>query len=207
MRLGGALAALALARAAAGAAHADATRTASHAHALPPPPRARAPAKQPPPPALFQNLLPEGSLCANKTDALFYARGRDPLCPCDCLGCRCRHAHRAHVHAALPRRPCATLAAIYVLTCCAALAAGCARSAYVACWECEPPPCRQQAFYECERGYGSYFNEDTQACEWMRLRVPPFDCPLVRPRRRARACARVLASLSSCAQKCIAVFR
>jgi hypothetical protein len=65
------------------------------------------------------------------------------------------------------------------------------RSAYVACWACEPPPCRQEASYECERGAGSFFNEDTQACEWLRLRVPPFDCPLVRLRLRRAVCARV----------------
>jgi hypothetical protein len=104
MRLRGALAALALARAATGATHAaaDVTRgaSASHTHAQPAPPRAHAPETPPPLPVLLQNLLPEGSVCANKTEALFYARGRDAACPCDCLGCHCRHAHaRTRTHA------------------------------------------------------------------------------------------------------------
>jgi hypothetical protein len=46
----------------------------------------------PPPPVLFQNLLPPDSVCADKTDAAFYAGPRDPACPCDCIGCKCRHA-------------------------------------------------------------------------------------------------------------------
>jgi hypothetical protein len=108
MRLRGALAALALVRAAAGATHADATRaSASHSqHAQPAPLRAHAPATPPPPlPVLLQNLLPEGSVCANKTGALFYARGRDAACPCDCLGCHCRHAHaRTHARTLFPTR-------------------------------------------------------------------------------------------------------
>jgi hypothetical protein len=77
----------------------------------------------------------------------------------------------------------------------------------VACWACEPPPCRQEAFYECERGAGSFFNEDTQACEWLRLRVPPFDCPLVRLRAAAGDVARDCVLVSLCdRRKRIAVF-
>jgi hypothetical protein len=70
------------------------------------------------------------------------------------------------------------------------------RSSYVACWVCDPPPCKQQAFYECAVGAGSFFNEDTQTCEWLRLRVPPFDCPVVRccsARRVSHALHRIAA--------------
>ena len=90
----------------------------------------------------LQSLLSPGSICADKTDARFYAAYHDQrACPCDCVGCRCNR--------------------------------------YIACFACEPPPCRKEAFYECERSDGSYFNENTQECSWLPLRVPPFDCPLV----------------------------
>ena len=89
-----------------------------------------------------QNMLSPGSVCADKTEARFYAAFHDQACPCDCAGCRC--------------------------------------TAYAACFACEPPPCRHEAFYECERADGSYFNENTQECSWLPLRIPPFDCPLVR---------------------------
>jgi hypothetical protein len=99
-----------------------------------------------PPPALLRDLLSPGSVCADKSDAGFYAVLRhQEACPCDCRGCRC--------------------------------------SSYVACWACDPPPCKQQAFYECEANtntHASYFNEVTQECAWLPLRTPPFDCPLVR---------------------------
>jgi hypothetical protein len=69
----------------------------------------------PAPPVLFQNLLPPDSVCANKTWAGFFAFGRDPACPCDCIGCKCRrgalmalaegaHAKLARLHA-LTRMP------------------------------------------------------------------------------------------------------